>query len=127
LIEQADPLLSEEIRALVSEIVLASGSMDKNSMTFDGASSFMLWGGILLNAERKGGALEMAQMLAHESSHGLLYGMAVEEPLVLNGDEERYPAPLRKDSRPMEGIYHATYVSARMLTGSTNFANPRIL
>ncbi|MEX1118700.1 MAG: HEXXH motif-containing putative peptide modification protein [Terrimicrobiaceae bacterium] len=114
LIEHTDPLLAQEIRALICEILLAGGSTDKSSMTFDGASSFMLWGGILLNALRRGGALEMAQMLAHESAHGLLYGWALEGPLVLNGDEERYPSPLRRDPRPMEGIYHATFVSARM-------------
>ena len=34
--------------------------------------------------------------------------------LVLNPDNEYFPSPLRRDLRPMDGIYHATFVSARM-------------
>ena len=37
------------------------------------------------------------------------------DPLVLNTNEERYPAPIRRDLRPMYGIFHATFVLARML------------
>ena len=114
LLHAGDPLLAGEISELVREITLASGSTEKTAYTFDGSSSFMMWGGILLNARRTGGALEMAQMLAHESAHNLLFGMTTEEPLTLNNDEERYKSPLRVDPRPMEGIYHATYVSGRM-------------
>ena len=40
--------------------------------------------------------------------------MTIEEPLVFNDDEQLYVSPLRPDPRPMDGIYHATYVSARM-------------
>ena len=31
-----------------------------------------------------------------------------------NPDDRLYPSPLRADPRPMDGIYHATYVSARL-------------
>ena len=31
-----------------------------------------------------------------------------------NDDEALYMSPLREDPRPMDGIYHATFVSARM-------------
>ena len=114
MMDAADPELSAEIRALLREIVLAAGTEDPKAMTFDGASAFLLWGGIIINANRRDGALGMAQMLAHESSHNLLFGMCTDEPLLLNDPEERYPSPLRVDLRPLEGIYHATFVSARM-------------
>ncbi len=114
LMKAGDPALANEISELVREITLASGSMDPAALTFDGSSSFMMWGGILLNARRGGGVLELVQMLAHESAHNLLFGMTTEEPLTLNSEDERYQSPLRIDPRPMEGIYHATYVSARM-------------
>lgn len=54
------------------------------------------------------------ETLAHEGSHSFLFGLTMEEPLVRNPDDELFPSPLRQDRRPMDGIYHATYVSARM-------------
>ena len=52
--------------------------------------------------------------LVHEAAHQLLFGLAVDEPLVLNSINERYGSPLRTDPRPMDGIFHATFVCARM-------------
>jgi len=114
LMDQGDPELAAEIRALVLEIILAAGSADLKAMTFDGASAFMLWGGIMINANRRDGAVGMVQMLAHESAHDLLFGLCATEPLVENAPDELFPSPLRIDPRPMEGIYHATFVTARM-------------
>jgi HEXXH motif-containing protein len=114
MMDAADPALSGELRRLVREIILAEGSKDRTAMTFDGASSFMLWGGIIINADRDDGALGMAQMIAHESAHNMLFGFSVDGPVLENGFDGRYPSPLRKDLRPLEGIYHATYVTARM-------------
>lgn len=50
----------------------------------------------------------------HESSHLRLYLEQVEDEIVLNSDEARYPAPFRQDKRPMTGIYHAFYVLAHV-------------
>ena len=83
-------------------------------MTFDGASAFMLWGAIIINSNRPEGALAMAQMLAHESAHNLLFGLSADDSLVENSPEELFASPLRVDPRPMDGIYHATFVTARM-------------
>jgi hypothetical protein len=114
LMDQGDPDLAAEIRALVLEIILACGTEDPKAMTFDGASAFMLWGGIMINANRRDGAVGMVQMLAHESAHDLLFGLCAAEPLVENPPDALYASPLRIDLRPMEGIYHATFVLARM-------------
>ena len=114
LLEAGDPALSAEIRALIGEIVLAIGSEDPTAMLFDGASSLMLWGAIVLNATAHRTDLEMAEALAHESGHNLLFGLSADGPLVENDDKARYPSPLRADPRPMDGIVHATYVTARM-------------
>ncbi len=112
--ESGDPALAAEIRTLLREIVLAAGSEDPKAMTFDGASAFMLWGAIIINANRRDGAVGMVQMLAHESAHNLLFGFSADGPLVENSAEELYSSPLRVDPRPMDGIYHATFVTARM-------------
>ena len=54
------------------------------------------------------------QALAHESGHNLLFGFSASGPLVENADDELFASPLRKDPRPMDGVFHATYVVARM-------------
>lgn len=114
LMETAIPHLAQEFYGLVHEIVLASSATGKGEMRFDGASSYMLWGALFLNVDEGKSALEMLETLIHESSHSLLFGMCTEEALVNNDDEATFHSPLRPDPRPMDGIYHATYVSARM-------------
>jgi HEXXH motif-containing protein len=114
LIDSANPELRGEIDALVREIVLAVGSSAPGALRFDGASCFMLWGAILVNPDSHQTVLEMVQALAHESAHSLLFGLAVDGPLALNDDDPRFVSPLRADPRPIDGILHATYVTARM-------------
>ena len=114
LMDAGAPDLAAEIRALLREIMLGAGADDPKAIVFDGASAFMLWGAIIINANRSDGDLEMAQMLAHESAHNLLFGLSADESLVDNSPEELFTSPLRPDPRPMDGIYHATYVTARM-------------
>jgi HEXXH motif-containing protein len=114
LLDAGHPELVAEIRALVREIVLAVGSAAPGAWRFDGASSFMLWGVVVLNAGEHGTRLEMVQALAHESAHNLLFGLCADGPLVSNDDVERFASPLRVDPRPIDGIFHATFVTARM-------------
>lgn len=109
----ASPALAGEIDALVHEVVPVAGGVEDRG-TFEGGSHFQLWGALFLNADLHETPLALAEAIAHESAHSLLFAFCTEEPLVLNGDEERYPSPLRADPRPMDGIYHATFVSARM-------------
>ena len=114
LIDAGNPALGGEIRALLREIVLAYAPEDAKGLKFDGVSSFMLWGGVVLNVTGYKTDIETVQALAHESGHNLLFGLCAYGPLQENDDSERYPSPLRIDERPMDGIVHATYVTARM-------------
>ena len=113
LIERIIPELAAEIRALVSQVLMAVGDPDKQA-EFDGGSSYAIWGALFLNASSHENDIAMAEVIAHETAHCLLYGLSVDESLVLNPDDEFFPSPLRQDDRPMDGIYHATFVSARM-------------
>lgn len=113
LMRAATPALASEFDALVSELVMVSGE-ERKGYQFDGGSCYMLWGALFLNVGLPRSPVGLLEVLAHESAHMLLYGFAAEEALVLNEDDELYPSPLRIDPRPMDGIYHATYVSARM-------------
>jgi hypothetical protein len=113
LMDAGAPEVSGELRSLLAEVVFAGGAIGDKLM-FHGISSFYLWGTILINAESHKTPLELVQTLAHESSHMHLFAVALDSPLVNNPEEERYQSPLRIDPRPMDGIYHATYVTARM-------------
>jgi HEXXH motif-containing protein len=114
LLDRGFPEMSAEIRELLREIVIAEGPEDPKAQTFDGASSYMLWGATLLNARGQTTVLDTAQALAHESGHNLLFGFCASGSLVENADEELFSSPLRADPRPMDGVFHATYVVARM-------------
>ncbi|AHF00124.1 aKG-HExxH-type peptide beta-hydroxylase [Thioalkalivibrio paradoxus] len=113
MMDRAVPELAAEVRALVRDTVCVTGAPDAK-MSFQGGSHYQLWGALFLNAEYHDSPLALAEVIAHESAHSLLFGFCIEEPLVFNKDEELYPSPLREDPRPMDGIYHATFVSARM-------------
>ncbi len=107
------PALHAEITSIVHHVVCAVAP-EGAKMQFDGASHYQFWGLLLLNPTFHTTRLAVAEVLAHESAHSLLFGLTIDEPLTLNPGEETYTSPLRVDPRPMDGIYHATFVSARM-------------
>ena len=113
LLDTALPELAGEIRAIVHQIVIV-GSDPTAKFQFDGGSHYQLWGALFLNGNFHPDEIAVAEVLAHESAHSLLFGFCTHEPLVHNADEELFSSPLRVDKRPMDGIYHATFVSARM-------------
>lgn len=118
LMRAAFPELAGEVDAIVHEVV-AIGSVPGRAEQLDGGSHFRLWGALFLNADFHPTDAAMVEVIAHESAHSLLFGLCTEEPLILNDDDERFPSPLRIDLRPMDGIYHATFVSARMHMATT--------
>lgn len=121
------PELSAEIHAMVSQLILIWLPDSPERLSFDGGSAPMLWGGMFIHAGRHRTPLELLEVLVHESAHLLLYAFTQHEPLVLNDEAERYDSPLRNDPRPMEGIFHATWVSARMAYAMHTLASSRYL
>jgi HEXXH motif-containing protein len=107
------PQTYAELEIQISEFVPALGK-PAGGMEFDGSSSFERWGSILVNASLTKTDIELCEMIAHEASHNALFAMAPVDFHVENDPEERYPSPLRADPRPMNGLYHATFVLARM-------------
>ncbi len=106
------PEFLEEMLAVTTEIIFAKPSGEQK-LTFGGASSFSLWGAVALNTQVHPEWWFYLPRLVHEYSHNLLFGIARDEPLVLNDPQETYPSPLRQELRPMDGIFHAAFVSAR--------------
>ncbi|MEQ3625453.1 MAG: HEXXH motif-containing putative peptide modification protein [Celeribacter sp.] len=113
LMQKTLPDLHGEITAILREVLLAQAPVGAK-MEFDGASHYQFWGLLLLNPNHHKTPLAVVEVLAHEAAHSLLFGLTRTEPLVLNPDDELFTSPLRIDPRPMDGIYHATFVSARM-------------
>ncbi len=107
------PSIAAELGALLTQIVFVGGTAGSDGR-FDGATTFYCWGALFLNAEEHLSLVGMIDGLAHESAHALLYGMALGGTLVTNPATERHPSPLRRDLRHLDGIFHATFVSARM-------------
>ena len=111
------PDLFAEIAALAHETVFVrdASEVGEQSTGFDGASTFYLWGAVVLNATRQHCRTGLAVALAHEVGHAYLLGSTLGAPLVDNDASERYASPLRLDPRPMDGLVHASFVLARMI------------
>lgn len=115
------PQTFSEIEILASEIVPATGH-GVGGFQFDGSSSLERWGTVLINANLDRTDLELGEAITHETAHNALFAMSPVEFHVDNDPEERYQSPLRLDKRPMNGIYHATFVLARMCFAMTEIA-----
>jgi len=113
LLQRVAPEFLGELQTLISELILVVGPRNAR-VHFDGGSSYQLWGALFLNAVRHTTRIDVIDSLAHESAHSRLFGLCTEEAPVRNADDELHPSPLRAQKRPMDGVYHATSVSARM-------------
>lgn len=113
LLRLADQPWHDELRILLRMIVVGSAPLDGDDL-FNGTSTFFFWGGILINAEARRSAVSIVDLLVHESSHLLLFGLSGDGPLLNNKGEERYSSPLRADPRPIDGLLHACFVASRV-------------
>lgn len=114
LLSRVDPVSASELDALVRVIILGAPVPRSGGARFDGASTFFLWGGTLLNAHVPHDLASTVDVLIHEASHLLLFALAGGAPLAVNDPGSRYPSPLRSDPRPMEGLVHGVFVCTRV-------------
>lgn len=112
------PVWAQEFEALVALIILA----ETEAGTFAGASAFPAWGAILVNPRSQVTDLDLVVTLIHESSHLKLFSAYLDDEIVLNDPNEVYSSPLRREARPMNGIYHAAFVLARMVSFMHNLS-----
>lgn len=111
-LEAAAPAFYGELQFLTKQFIFAKPGAGAK-LSFGGASSFALWGAVALNGPAHDSWWDYVVRIVHEYSHNMLFGVASDEQLVLNDPSERYKSPLRVEPRPVDGIYHACYVSAR--------------
>ena len=119
-LEQLEPLLQVGSPQAYAELVafrplwLLASVGATSQIGFGGYSSCLAWGTIALNANR-GSCPELLIQAIHELAHQLLFALALDVPLVFNDPSALYASPLRPDQRPMDGVMHACFVSARVL------------
>jgi HEXXH motif-containing protein len=114
LMQRADPIWHDEFRRLLRMITLGAAASSDPSDVFNGASTFFLWGATLINTDFRRSAVSIVDLLVHESSHVLLFGLSADGALTQNSGHERYSSPLRSDARPIEGIFHGCFVATRV-------------
>jgi HEXXH motif-containing protein len=111
-LRQAAPEIHGELEFVIRDVVLAKPD-GTNLINYSGASSFGLWGAITINAETQCEWIQFYRQLVHELGHNLLFAIARDTPLVKADPSVRRPSPIRADPRPLDGIFHAAFVSAR--------------
>ena len=114
ILAEAAPDWAGECFHLVREIILAIDARPESENRFAGGSVFDLFGAILINPASKQSLTDYILTVVHESSHLRLFCYHLDDEVVLNEGDALYRSPLRREPRPMEGIYHAGWVSARM-------------
>ncbi|OJW51070.1 MAG: hypothetical protein BGO67_12115 [Alphaproteobacteria bacterium 41-28] len=98
----------KESQELISEVLIM------NSEGLKAGSSFDLFGMIYASYLYKWKKVsEILDLITHEQAHLYVYLLNKDDPLVLN-PKEFHESPLRKEKRPLMGIYHATFVLARI-------------
>ncbi|ROU04000.1 aKG-HExxH-type peptide beta-hydroxylase [Histidinibacterium lentulum] len=110
---QALPERHAEFSALVCMIVLAKPGPEADR-GFGGATVFDAFGAVLVNVEALKSPARTLMTLVHEAAHQQLFLCHLDDPVLLNDAEPRHVSPLRKEPRPMEGVFHAAWVSAKM-------------
>lgn len=79
-------------------------------------------GAIFVNPLTEWGICHFMDTLAHESGHLSLMIKQTFDPMLLN-PQQRQESPLRKDSRPLIGIWHAVFVLFRICKALTYYLN----
>jgi HEXXH motif-containing protein len=102
-----------QFRELVSLVVLAKPGPGAER-GFGGATVFDAFGALLLNAANLRTPEGTLMSLVHEAAHQQLFLCHLDDPVLLNDAQARHVSPLRAEPRPMEGVFHAAWVSAHM-------------
>lgn len=110
MIARYDTNMFDEIQEHVQIIKLFQG---KSTMGF---TDVRILGAMLIRLPRENvnPVLYLLEHIVHEASHIHLNCLMSVDPLILNASHERFVSPLRPDPRPIIGVLHATYVSARV-------------
>lgn len=109
-LKAVDQELYGEITALIHHIIFT------NIEGLSSSSCFELMGLVCCSViEEDLSWVAMLEKVLHEAAHTCLFLLNLDDALVLNELNEVYVTPLRPDARPVYGIFHAYYVSLKIL------------
>lgn len=80
-----------------------------------GAADLCSHGTVYMNIQRFSDTTKLAEELVHEASHVRLNMLMAPQAVVLNAPTEHFASPLRRDARPMFGVFHQVFVLTRIL------------
>ena len=104
-IKRVSPIVHEEIETFITTYMIV------HSNRFVAGSSFPLIG--LVGLSDAHSIDHIIDLMVHENAHQYIYHLTVFDE-VCQG-EGMFQSPLREDARPLEAIYHATFVLARLI------------
>ncbi len=113
LLRQTIPELYGELSVLVRRIILIA--TPDTGRPFDGAAVYQLWRLLFLNENRLADRIDLIETLIHEAVHIFLFGNTIETALTLNDPTETHYSVIRREKRPVDGVYHAMIVNARIV------------
>lgn len=99
-----------EVETLIDTLI----SMDSDDLNFVSVTALVSWRTIVLNASAHRSLAAMFDTVVHEVTHSILYVANATEALVRNPIDDLFSSALRSDARPMDGVFHALVVTARM-------------
>lgn len=110
-IKQHFPEMSEEIAVFLNCIRVFEGRITM------GITDVRMFGCMFARTPREdvNPALYYGEHICHEVSHMYLNAAMSIDPIVLNSRDERHKSPIRPDPRPMIGVFHATFVTSRIV------------
>lgn len=108
-----------EMQAYVSRVKFYS------SDTLNSVTSPRFFGAIYMRLafEEEDPELFFLETLVHETSHLHLFTIMDRNILILNDEQDLYISPLRTDTRPMIGVFHAVFVLSRMVRILRRYCN----
>lgn len=108
ILKQFFPNFFKEFEEMTSEILIL------NAHGLRAGSSINLFGMIYKSYQYKWRKIsDILEFLIHEPSHLYVFLLNKDDQLILNATE-KHESPLREEKRPLMGIYHATFVLARV-------------
>ncbi len=108
------PKMLENIQELVHQIFFVGSDCPQKHCALS-LTSAVTQGMVFINGVYNPSWVFLLDKYIHEAAHAYLFLINQEELLVLNDPKELYPSPLRQDTRPMEGVYHALFVLMSLL------------
>lgn len=119
IIKEYDQELYGEITEHLSVIILSAGEKLVGPLGYPlfGSTSLAYHGALFMQIpyEYKFFDELILEHIVHECAHIHLNSILLNDDLIMNNPDELYKSSVRKDLRPLLGIYHALFVSYRVL------------